>query len=40
MPNFDASFVVEIDAGDIAVGAALMQYDWPVAFMLKVLNSA
>ena len=40
MPNFDASFMVETDATDIAVGAVLMQYNWPVAYILKVLNFA
>ena len=40
MPNFYADFVVETDASDMAVGAVLMQYDWSVAFIFKVLNSA
>ena len=40
MPNFDANFVVETNASDIAVGAVLMQHDWPVAFMAKAFNSA
>ena len=40
MPDFDANFVVETKTSDMAVGAMLMQYDWPVAFMSKMLNSA
>ena len=40
MPNFNANFVVETNASDVAVGAVLMQYDWPVAFISKSLNSA
>ena len=40
MPNFDADFVVEIDASDTAVCAVLMQHDWPVAFISKALYSA
>ena len=39
MPNFNASFLVEIDANDVSVGVVLKQYDWPVAFISKVLNS-
>ena len=40
MPNFNANFVVEIDASDVAVSAVVMQHDWPVAFISKALNSA
>ena len=40
IPSFDASFIVKTNATDMAVGAVLMQYNWPVAFMSKVLNPA
>ena len=40
MTNFDANSMVEIDASDVAVGAVLIQQDWPVVFMSKALNSA
>ena len=40
LPDFDAYFVVDTNASDMAVGAVLMQYIWPVAFMSKALNSA
>ena len=40
MPDIDVNYMVETDAGDLAVGAALMQHDHPVAFVLKWLKSA
>ena len=33
MPNFDVNFMVETNASDVAVGAVLMQHNWPVAFI-------
>ena len=36
MPDYNANFMVETGA----VGAVLMQYDWPVTFMPKAFNSA
>ena len=40
MPDFYANSVVETDASDVAVGAVLMQHDWPLAFISRALNSA
>ena len=40
MREFDANFVVETDASDVAVGAVVKQYNWPVVFISKALNSA
>ena len=40
MLDFDANFLVETNASDMAVVAVLMQHNWPVAFMSKALNSA
>ena len=40
MLDFDANFVVETSASDVAIGAVLMQYEWPVAFISKALNSS
>ena len=39
IPDFDANFVVETNASNVAVDAVLIQHNWPVAFILKVLNS-
>ena len=39
MLNFDANFVVEINASDIEVGSVLMQHDKPVVITSKALNS-
>ena len=38
MPNFDANSVVDTDASDMVASSVLIQRDWPVEFMLKVLN--
>ena len=40
MPDFHASFMIETDAYDMAVSIALIQYNQPVALILKVLNFA
>ena len=40
MAAFDDNCVVETNASDMAVGALLKKYVWPVAFMSKELNSA
>ena len=40
MLDFDANFLVETNASDMAVVAVLMQHNWPVAFTSKALNSA
>ena len=40
MLNFDTDFVIETNASDVAVGAVLIQYNQPVSFISKVLNSA
>ena len=40
IPNFNANFVVETNAGDKEFGAVLMQHNWPVAFISKALNYA
>ena len=37
--DFDANFVVATNNSDVAVGAVLMQYNWPVAFISKEPNS-
>lgn len=38
LPNFNETFVVEIDACDIGIGAVLMQNDRPIAFLSKALG--
>ena len=40
LPDFDANFVVKTDDSGMEVGAALIQHDHFVAFILKALNSA
>ena len=38
LPNFQASFEVEIDASDGGIGTVLMQKGQPVAFLSKALG--
>ena len=33
LPNFEANFVVETNASNVAVGAVFMLHDQPVAFI-------
>ena len=40
MPDFDANFVAETNASDMAAGAVLINHDQPVAFISKALKSA
>ena len=40
MPDFDADFVIKTYASDVALRAVLIQHDWSVTFMSKMLNSA
>ena len=37
-PDNAKSYVIENDASDVAVSAALNQLGWPVAFMSRTLN--
>jgi hypothetical protein len=38
LPDFSKQFILEIDAGDLGVGAILMQQDHPLAFISKALG--
>ena len=39
-PNFNKTFVIHIDASKLQLGAVISQYDKPIAFYNRKLNSA